>query len=471
MDYKSFQKYIEKAFTYNTLPNLMNFIRIPNLSPAYDYNWNTNGLLLKAANLIISFAKSLQLKNAEVNLIQDKGYTPVIYIDIPSTRQNDSRTILFYAHFDKQPYGIGWDEDKIPTNPIIENGYLYGRGSADDGYASFSILTAIKACQDHNCPLPRICCIFEGAEESTDKHLIYYFNKLMPLIGNNVIAFFPLDAGGLDYNRLWITNSLRGVLSFEINIQTLDNDCHYGPEASGRIAENLFLLRKVLDGIIDTSTQEVKIEEFHVKEIPKNIEEEMDKEIEIIGDKFFDDIPLYPGVQPIKTNVKDAMINIRWKPTCSILGIDNCPQIEDNGFGIKQSIKIKVSMRLPPGINSQAAIETLKKKINENIYFDAKINLGNINISEGWSLNNLSDRAKTILNKASLEYFGNGLIFKGGGGSIPFITYFHSKYPNTDIIVTGISGSDSNEHGPNEKLNLEACKKMILILCYFLTQI
>ena len=83
--------------------------------------------------------------------------------------------------------------------------------------------------------------------------MTYYFNKLIPSIGNNVTAFIPLDSGCSDYDRLWITNSLRGVVDFDINIQTLDNDCHFGPECSGRIAENLFLLRKALDGIMDTN--------------------------------------------------------------------------------------------------------------------------------------------------------------------------------------------------------------------------
>ena len=471
MDKKSFQKYIEKIFTYNTLPSLMDFVRIPNLSPAYDYNWNSNGLLNKAANLIISFAKSLELKNAQVNLIQDKGYTPVIYIDIPASRANDSRTVLLYAHFDKQPYGTGWDEDKKPTDPVIQDGHLYGRGSADDGYASFSMLTAIKACQEHNCPLPRICCIFEGAEESTDEDLTYYFNKLMPLLGDNVIAFIPLDSGCSDYGRLWLTNSLRGVVDFDIKIQSLDNDCHYGAEASGRIAENLFLLRKALDGVMDTSTGEIKIDEFHIKEIPKVIEEEMDKEIEIVGDKFFEEIPLFPGVSPVKKDVKEAMINNRWKPTCNILGIDDCPQIEDNGFGVKKGIRIRMSMRLPPGINGQAAMEALKKTISENTYFGAQISLDNISLAEGWQLTNLSDRTRNILNKASLEAFGNEMTFKGVGGSIPFITYFQSKYPNCDVICTGVLGNDSNEHGPNENLNIEAAKKMILVLCYYLSEI
>ena len=206
MDTKSLKKYVEKQFTLNVLPNLMNFIRIPNLSPLFDPNWNTNGLLLKAANLIVSYAKSLNIKNAEINLLQDSPYTPLIFIDIPASRQNDERTVLFYAHYDKQPYGTGWDEDKSPTNPVIIDGHLYGRGAVDDGYANFSILTAIKACQEYNCPLPRICCIFEGAEESRDVDLKYYFKKLMPVLGQNVIAFIPLDAGCSDYNRLWMTN-------------------------------------------------------------------------------------------------------------------------------------------------------------------------------------------------------------------------------------------------------------------------
>ena len=471
MDKKSFEKYVEKMFTYNLLPSLMDFVRIPNLSPAYDSNWKTNGLLLKAANLIISYAKSLNIKNAEINLLQDKEYTPFIFIEIPSSRVNDDRTVLLYAHFDKQPYGTGWDEDKQPTNPVIINGRLYGRGGADDGYASFSILTAIKACQDHNCPMPRICLLFEGAEESTDEDLTYYFNKILPIIGNNVIAFIPLDSGCSDYERLWITNSLRGVIDFVISVRSLDNDCLYGPEASGRIAENLFLLRKALDGVVDTNNGEILIDEFHVKEIPKVIEEEMEKEIEIVGDKFFDEIPLYDGVKPLKSDVKEAMINNRWKPCISILGIDNCPKTEDNGFGVSQKINVELSMRLPPSVNGKAAMEALKKVISNNTYFGAKIELGDMFVADGWQLSNFSTRTRNVLNKASLEYFGNELVFTGVGGSIPFITYFQTKYPNADVICTGVLGADSFEHGPNENLNIEVCKKMILVLCYFLSEI
>ena len=471
MDTKSLKKYIDKQFSLNVIPNLMNFIRIPNLSPLYDENWDTNGLLLKAANLVISFAKSLELKNAEINLIHDKGYSPLIFIDIPASRKNDTRTVLFYAHYDKQPHGEGWDEDKSPINPVIIDGHLYGRGSADDGYALFSILTAIKTCQDYDCPMPRICCIFEGAEESTETHLIYYFNKLMPILGDNITAFIPLDSGCSDYNHLWMTNTLRGVFDFDVHIETLQNECHYGPEASGIIAENMFLIRKIFDGIIDSTNGEVKLKEFHVDQIPEIIDQQLDKEIKIIGDDYIKNIPLYDGVSPLKTTVKELLIASRWKPTCNILGIDNCPQIADKGFGIFPSMKVRMSMRLPPGINKDKAIESLKTALSANTYFGAKVSLGYYDFAEGTSFFNMTQKCQNILNKASLEFFGNESVFMGGCGSLPFIPYFQNKYPNSDIICTGVLGNDSHEHGPNENLNLDAAKKLICVLAYFLSEI
>ena len=156
----------------------------------------------------------------------------------------------------------------------------------------------------------------------------------MPIIGNNVIAFIPFDAACSDYDRLWMTNSLRGIVDYQVNIQSLDNDCSFGPEASGRVAENLFLIRKDLEGIMDTTNGEIKINEFQVKEIPKIIEEQLEKGIEVFGGKYFDTIPLYPGISSLKSDIKEAMINNRWKPTLTILGIDNCPKIEENGFCI-----------------------------------------------------------------------------------------------------------------------------------------
>ena len=128
---------------------------------------------------------------------------------------------------------------------------------------------------------------------------------------------------------------------------------------------------------------------------------------------------------------------------------------------------VKISMRLPPGINEEEAINSLKNTIKNNTYYSAKSNIENIDFNQVWKMTLLSERNEKILNKGSLEFFGNEIIYKGDGKSLPFITYFQSKYPKTDIICTGICGVDSLEHGPNENINLDACKKLILLLCYF----
>ena len=180
---------------------------------------------------------------------------------------------------------------------------------------------------------------------------------------------------------------------------------------------------------------------------------------------------LYDGVSPLKTDVRELLINNRWKPTCNILGMDNCPKMEDRGFGINPSIKVHFSMRVPPLINKDKAIDALKIALTSNTFFGAKVSLGYYEFGEGTVLANMTNRTKNVLNKASFEFFGNEMIFNGGGGSIPFITYFQSFYPNTDIICSGILETDSHEHGPNENLDIEACKKMICVLCYFLSEI
>ena len=286
----------------------------------------------------------------------------------------------------------------------------------------------------------------------------YYIHNILNLLNNeqlinnlvkhNIILYFTLHHKVLKYKQKFkISNNIKYIQENDIS-ECLSKTNLFVTDFSSIIFDMIYRKKPYIIYIPDAKDEKIK----------KNY-------------NFIKNLPLYDGVSPLKTDLKELFINNRWKPSCNILGIDNCPKIEDKGFGVSSGIKVRMSMRFPPLIDKDKAIEALKKSISDNTYFGAKISLGYYDFGEGAFLGNMTNKTKNILNKASLLFFGNESIFNGGGGSIPFISYFQSKYPNTDIICTGVVGSDSREHGPNENLNIEAAKKMICVLSYFLSEI
>ena len=144
------------------LESLRDFIRIPNLSPRFDPEWNTNGLQMQAWNHMKDFADSLDIIGYTSEVIKDDDKSPVLFMTVEPFNSESTKTILWYAHLDKQPWGEGWDEDRKPTDPILANGKLYGRGSSDDGYGMYAALWAIKACQDLNLSHPRMYVFYRS---------------------------------------------------------------------------------------------------------------------------------------------------------------------------------------------------------------------------------------------------------------------------------------------------------------------
>ena len=473
MDKKAFLEFSEKILNNSIIPNLSTFIRIPNTSPFFDKNWDTDNLLLNAATHLYSYAVSLQLKEASINLYKDPNFTPLIYITIPSNKPNNSKSILFYGHMDKQPPNTGWDKNKGATIPVIENNRLYGRGAADDGYSIFAALNCIKLCQNFNLTYPDIYILIEGAEESTDSHLQYYFNKLLEekKIPSDLSLFLCLDNGCLDYERIWITSSLRGYAGLDVKIQTLTKDLSDLKTYTGIIPDNAFIMKEILNNIQNNKNGDILIEECKIPEenIPENRLNEMKRVASILKDKYIKDFPLYENTTPLSDDVYTLIFNKGWKPSMNLCGIDG---INFDRFSNKlnKEIYFNLSMRLPPLVDSEKAVNAISEKILEKKYFNCNIETSNFDKSDGWNLNSLSDRTKNILNNASKIFFNNEIEFLSEGGSIPFVNYLQSKLANTEIVCTGVCGMDSNEHGPNESIDLIALKKFICCLAYFISE-
>jgi acetylornithine deacetylase/succinyl-diaminopimelate desuccinylase-like protein len=174
MNKDDIKNYVYDQFNKIYLPHFMDYIRIPNLSPAYDKEWQTNGFLKQAALHLANFAKDQGFTNVS---ILEKN-TPLIYIYIPASSENIQECVLLYGHYDKQPWGPGWDKDKSPIIPVLENGRLYGRGSADDGYTMYAFLLAIKTIKKLNGSHPKFHIIVEGCEESGSFDINEYLTLL-----------------------------------------------------------------------------------------------------------------------------------------------------------------------------------------------------------------------------------------------------------------------------------------------------
>jgi acetylornithine deacetylase/succinyl-diaminopimelate desuccinylase-like protein len=160
-----------------------------------------------------------------------------------------TKNIMVYGHLDKQPYDEAWEEGLSPTEPVIRGTRLYGRGSHDDGYAAFSTMLAIKAAQMRNAPLPRICLVLETEEESGSPNLIDLLELSKDFVGKPD-CLFCMDSGCLDYERLWITSSLRGNCRANLEVEAAKGGYHSG-EVGGIVPETFSIVRALLDRLDD----------------------------------------------------------------------------------------------------------------------------------------------------------------------------------------------------------------------------
>ena len=199
------------------MQGLGNFVRIPNLSPAYDPEYLTNGLLEQAMELVDNYISKLEITGLSKQIFKDaKGLPLICYIVEPSSPEIKAN-VLLYGHLDKQPHGEGWNEGLGPTDPVIRGDLMYGRGSSDDGYAPFACMLAVKAAQEQGVPMPRVCLVLETEEESGSDSLIELLQQAKEATG--VPDFlFCMDSGCIDYEQLWMTSSLRGVAMVDVKI-------------------------------------------------------------------------------------------------------------------------------------------------------------------------------------------------------------------------------------------------------------
>jgi len=454
MDNNKTADFVNDMWDNSIIPEISEYIKIPNKSPSFDPDWDKHGYMEQAVLMLEAWSKQQPIEGMTVEVVRIEGRTPILFIDIPGASDD---VVLLYGHYDKQPEFSGWDDDLDPWKPVIKDGKLYGRGGADDGYATFGSLTAVRALQEQGVPHAHCVVIIEGCEESGSFDLPYYIDMLEDRIGSPSLVVC-LDAECGNYDQLWCTTSLRGNLTGQLRADVLTEGVHSGT-ASGVVPSSFRILRKLLSRIEDEANGQITLEGLHV-DIPEQRIEQAKKAAETLGATAYEKFPwAVDAPSPSETN-HELLLNNTWRPTLSITGADGLPAMIDAGNVLLPFNTLKLSFRLPPTCDADVAAEVVKEVLDADPPPLCKVEFEVESTMAGWNAPAIDDWLETSMNKASEAFFGKPSMYMGTGGTIPFMGMLGEKFPEAQFLITGLLGPKSNAHGPNEFLHIETGKRL-----------
>ncbi|HET7711687.1 MAG TPA: M20 family metallopeptidase [Thermoanaerobaculia bacterium] len=448
------QNTVNTLWDASIVPTLEDYIRIPNQSPLFDPEWRANGHMHRAVALARKWVEQQNIKGLRIEVREIEGKTPLIFMEIDG---DASSTVLMYGHLDKQPAMVGWEEGLGPWTPVLRDGRLYGRGGADDGYAIFATIAAIKAVQDNGLPHSRIVVIIECCEESGSTDLPAYIELLAEEIGTPRLVIC-LDSGCGNYEQLWMTTSLRGSIVGNLTVEILKEGVHSG-DASGIVPSSFRILRALLERLEEAQTGRI-IPEWLSIEIPKDRIEEAKRIAAVLGHAVWDKFPFIEGAQPISRDPVELLLNRTWRPALAITGQGGMPDLVQAGNVLRPFTAVKVSLRLPPTLDATAMDARLKKFFESDPPYGARVTFEPEKGGAGWAAPPTAGWLQESVQRASRTYFGKEAMTFGEGGSIPFMGMLGERYPDAQFLVTGVLGPHSNAHGPNEFLHIGAAKNL-----------
>jgi len=471
--------HVSQAWDGDIVQRLSDYIAIPAKSPMFDADWAAHGYLETVVRNTASWIESQKVPGLTLEVVRLPGRTPVLLFEVDATRSSEAgastQTVLMYGHLDKQPEFSGWRKDLGPWTPKYEDGKLYGRGGADDGYAAYAAIAAIQALKDQKVAHPRIIGLIETCEESGSYDLLPYVHALRTRLGD-VGLVVCLDSGAGNYDQLWLTNSLRGMASGVLRVDVLTEGVHSG-DASGVVPSSFRVLRQVLDRLEDSATGRLLPGLFHC-EVPAERLAQARATADILGDEVYKRFPwahydcggATQSVLPTTTDPLQALLNRTWMPTLSVTGAEGFPAMKDAGNVLRPYTAFKLSLRLPPLVEAATAVQALKTLLEDNAPYQAKVTFESSGGATGWNAPTTAPWFEQALNDASQAHFGAGCGYIGQGGTIPLMNMLSQGFPKAQMMVCGVLGPKSNAHGPNEFLHVPYAKKLTAAVAHVIAR-
>jgi len=466
---------VSQAWDQDILRQLSEYIRIPAKSPSFDADWAQHGHIDAVVRHAAAWVEAQKVEGLKLEVIRLEGRTPVLFFEISASGGQTAQapasgqTVLMYGHLDKQPEFSGWRRDLGPWTPVYEDGRLYGRGGADDGYALYASIAAIQTLKAQNLAHPRVVGLIETCEESGSYDLLPYIDALRAP-GNNRLGdvglVICLDSGAGNYDQLWLTTSLRGMASGTLKVEVLTEGVHSG-DASGLVPSSFRIMRQVLDRLEDSATGRLLPASFHC-EVPAERLDQARATARILGDELYKRFPwahydcggATAFALPTTTDPLQALLNRTWTPTLSVTGAEGLPDLTNAGNVLRPYTAFKLSLRLPPLVDAATAVQQLKTLLEDNAPYQARVTFDGAAGATGWNAPDTMPWFEAALNDASHAHFGAPCGYIGQGGTIPLMNLLSQGFPKAQMMVCGVLGPKSNAHGPNEFLHVPYAKKI-----------
>jgi acetylornithine deacetylase/succinyl-diaminopimelate desuccinylase-like protein len=454
MDLERLERQIANTWDASIIERLIAYVRIPNKSPMFDAQWERNGYMEAAVQLMADWCRAQKIPGARTEIRRLQGRTPLLLVDVPGELPGCA---FLYGHLDKQPEFTGWLPGLGPWEPAIREGRLYGRGAADDGYAVFSSLTAIAALKEQQVRLPRCVLLIEACEESGSIDLPAHLAALGDALGEPSLVVC-LDAECGNYEQVWCTTSLRGNLTGTLRVCVLKEGVHSGM-ATGIAPTPFRILEQLLARIESPVTGDLLLDELHVN-MPQDRRAQASAAAQVLGAEVAGKLPWLSGVQPISNDPTELIINSTWRGTLAVTGAEGLPPVGSAGNVLLPELAVKLSLRLPPTCDAARAERVVREVLEREPPYGAQVSFEDLSATGGWNAPAFAPWLEESIAQASRTVFGKTAVHVGCGGTIPFMGMLGERFPRTQFFITGVLGPHANAHGPNEFLDIDYAKKL-----------
>src|SRR6476661_5811610 len=444
--WKEYQEKNQQRF----LDEMLELLRIPSISAKSECKDD----MRKCAEMVKQRLLDSGADKAEV--METEGH-PVVYgekIIDPS-----KPTVLVYGHYDVQPPEPLELWHSGPFDPVIKDGKVYARGSADDKGQFYMHVKALETMVKTNTMSTNIKFLIEGEEEVGSPNLGKFVEKNKELLKADVILIS--DSSMLSMENPSLDTGVRGLSYIEVEVTGADRDLHSGTYG-GAVANPITILAKMIASCHDENNH-ITIPGFYDDVVKASAEERaLINKAPYNEKEYKDDLGVKElwGEKGFTTYERTGI-----RPTIEVNGIWGGYQGEGAKTVLPSKATAKISARLVPNQSSHKMTELLLNYFKKIAPPSVTVKAFEHHGGEPY-MTPIDSKGYKAASKAVEATFGKVPIPVRGGGSIPICSILEREL-GIKIIFMGFGLDNDNLPSPNEKYNIENYYKGIVTIPYF----